>query len=313
MKEPIFTIIVPVYNSESYLDKCLRSILGQSYRDFELLIVDDGSTDASGSICDKYADGDARVKVIHVMNAGVSIARNTALEMARGTFITFVDSDDWVEPDYLQTIIDNIGDNDLMYFGSTFHSPDKAVDFGFEESLYDDIEAAHLFLDTSNDDVHYTVVPWNKVFRKSIIVEHNIHFPEHVPFGEDTIFTLEYQRHSNTLKVISDIIYHYLRHGGSHISSYKNYLPLVNAYREAVEETHNEELAMHFRRNMVCFTAAAAQYCANPFVKVRLTLNALSLCHKYEIKRPEHFYRDIYWIGFKIRVYPIYRWLKSLV
>ena len=95
---PIFSIIVPVYNTEQFLDKCVSSILAQTYNDFELILVDDGSPDNCSQICDKYAQSDSRIKVIHKKNSGVSSARNLGISVARGTYIWFVDSDDYIEP-----------------------------------------------------------------------------------------------------------------------------------------------------------------------------------------------------------------------
>ena len=97
MNEHIVTIIIPVYNADKYLKKCLESVLCQTYAEFELILVDDGSKDQSGMICDKFASEDTRIKVIHKSNGGVSSARNTGLDLATGDFITFIDSDDSVE------------------------------------------------------------------------------------------------------------------------------------------------------------------------------------------------------------------------
>ena len=97
--EPKVSIIVPIYNAQEYLKRCVDSILSQDYRDFELLLMDDGSKDASGEICDAYAQQDGRVRVIHKENSGVSDTRNQALELARGTFLQFLDSDDWIVPE----------------------------------------------------------------------------------------------------------------------------------------------------------------------------------------------------------------------
>ena len=103
--EPKVSIIVPIYNAQEYLKRCVDSILSQDYRDFELLLMDDGSKDASGEICDAYAQQDGRVRVIHKENSGVSDTRNQALELARGTFLQFLDSDDWIEPDMYEKMM----------------------------------------------------------------------------------------------------------------------------------------------------------------------------------------------------------------
>ena len=97
MENQTFSIIVPVYNVEQYLENCINSVLNQSYRNFQLILVDDGSKDSSGEICDRFAQKDSRVKVIHKPNAGVSAARNTGIDIATGQFICFIDSDDWIE------------------------------------------------------------------------------------------------------------------------------------------------------------------------------------------------------------------------
>lgn len=103
--EPKVSIIVPVYNAQEYLKRCVDSILSQDYRDFELLLMDDGSKDASGEICDAYAQQDGRVRVIHKENSGVSDTRNQALELARGTFLQFLDSDDWIVPEATRLLV----------------------------------------------------------------------------------------------------------------------------------------------------------------------------------------------------------------
>ena len=110
MSDSLISVIVPVYNSEQTLHRCIDSILGQTYRNFELLLINDGSKDRSGEICDEYARQDSRVKVFHKENGGVSSARNVGLDNARGDWVTFVDSDDWVGDTYLDnySIKDNI-------------------------------------------------------------------------------------------------------------------------------------------------------------------------------------------------------------
>ena len=105
MDSTMISVIVPVYNVEPYLRKCLDSIVNQTYRDFEILIIDDGSTDGSGRICDEYAEKDSRIKVFHTENRGLSCARNLGLAEAKGEWIGFVDSDDWIEPDMYEVLI----------------------------------------------------------------------------------------------------------------------------------------------------------------------------------------------------------------
>ena len=114
---PKISVIVPVYNTEKYLKRCIDSILAQSYSDFELLLIDDGSTDASPAICDEYATNDSRVRVFHKPNGGVSSARNLGLDNARGEWIAFVDSDDWIESEMLYLFISKAEktDSDIVF------------------------------------------------------------------------------------------------------------------------------------------------------------------------------------------------------
>ena len=105
---PRLSVIVPVYQVAPYLEKCVASILGQTFSDFEVLLVDDGSTDGSGAICDALAEQDVRVRVIHKANGGVSSARNAGLDAARGRYIGFVDADDWIEPAFYEKLVRNL-------------------------------------------------------------------------------------------------------------------------------------------------------------------------------------------------------------
>lgn len=104
----MISVIVPVYNVEKYIEKCVESILTQSYRDFEIILVDDGATDSSGKICDKLCETDSRIKVVHQSNQGLSAARNTGLDNMQGEYVTFIDSDDYIENDYLQCLYENV-------------------------------------------------------------------------------------------------------------------------------------------------------------------------------------------------------------
>ena len=107
-QDKLISIIVPVYNTENYIDKCIQSILSQTYKKFELLLIDDGSTDNSGAICDNYAKKDDRVKVVHKVNGGQATARNLALQMILGEYVGFVDADDWIEPDMFESLVNAI-------------------------------------------------------------------------------------------------------------------------------------------------------------------------------------------------------------
>ena len=129
MKTPKISIIVPVYNAEKYLHRCIESILAQTFKDFELLLIDDGSKDSSGYICDEYAEKDERVRVLHKVNGGVSSARNLGLNNARGEWGTFADSDDEVCEDWLSTFVDNLDGYDAVVTGFFFVTSDMVQPF----------------------------------------------------------------------------------------------------------------------------------------------------------------------------------------
>lgn len=207
------SIIVPVYNVEPYLNECLDSLLQQTYRDIEILLVDDGSTDRSGDICDEYAMRDARIVVTHQKNKGLSAARNTALDQARGKYIMFVDSDDYVMADYVSHMVSLMAqekDADIAICrfyncyeqkGGTYlqkpciSQPEKYVMSGME-ILPRRFDAMKI----------YYVVPWNKIFRREIFAE--IRFPEG-QVCEDAWVSLDYYRISKKVVCTDEMLYCY--------------------------------------------------------------------------------------------------------
>lgn len=202
---PAISIIVPVYNAEKYLHRCIDSILSQTFTDFELLLIDDGSTDSSGVICDDYLREDSRVQVFHKENAGVSSARNLGLDNAKGKWITFVDSDDYVSSNFCEILLDN-KDEDLVI--CSFETFGNIID---KCKLKDSYYLKEQLSPTLNEfllKVHLTM-PWGKIFKKSILDLHNIKFPLNISSTEDTIFVYEYILYISSIKTKSDIVYYY--------------------------------------------------------------------------------------------------------
>lgn len=199
----MISIIVPVYNAEQYLHRCIDSILTQSYINFELLLVDDGSPDNCGAICDEYATQDSRVRVLHKENGGVSSARNLGLDNAKGEWITFVDSDDWVESEFLEKMMAT-ADAELVVGGNVRPSGElkQATD-----KLYDTASMADFLEEHLNGSL--LRAPWGKLLRYSIIEHYHIRFDEHIRFGEDTIFIYKYLCQCQVVSTISSCGYHY--------------------------------------------------------------------------------------------------------
>lgn len=209
---PKISVIVPVYNTEKYLQRCVDSILAQTFTDFELLLIDDGSIDSSGAICDEYAQADSRVRVFHKENGGVSSARNLGLDNAQGEWITFVDSDDWVYPCWLQNFVDNWDGVDMVCQGVECDKPlcldenaqdVKGLSYGVNYTgnasdvltkLYEKCIVGYLFV---------------KCFKKSIIVSYNLKFNESFKLHEDEDFVLQYMNHCNNISSIEKCGYYY--------------------------------------------------------------------------------------------------------
>ena len=181
---PTISIIVPVYNTEQYLNRCIDSILSQSFTNFELLLIDDGSTDKSGDICDEYARKDERIKVFHKKNGGVSSARNMGLDFARGEWITFVDSDDYIDSCFLYRFNNRMKNAcfDLYFGNSAIITPDG--EFQYNKLLKTDI-ICDLILAIDFYSINKQADLHGKVFKKSILLLYSIRFKEGIHYAED--------------------------------------------------------------------------------------------------------------------------------
>ena len=201
---PKISVIVPVYKVEKYLHRCIDSILLQTFPDFELLLVDDGSPDRSGEICDEYVKKDSRIRVFHKENGGVSSARNHGIEKAIGEWIMFVDSDDWLESDYLSNF-DIEGDYDIQLQGFTNDFPGKeSISLGCE--ITKEVNLPTFFIEASRKFLIYG--PVFKLYKRSIIG--NIRFDHNFSLGEDYLFVLNVMQFAKTFKLIQGTGYHYV-------------------------------------------------------------------------------------------------------
>lgn len=214
---PSVSIIVPVYNAEKYLKRCVDSILSQDFPDFELLLMDDGSTDQSGDICDAYAAGDERVQVIHKENTGVSDTRNRALSLAKGGYIQFLDSDDWIVPEATRLLVASMEQYQCDMVISDFYrvSGERLAQKGDieEDKVMNRQEFAACMIENPAD--FYYGVLWNKMYRRSIIEKHQIRMDVTISWCEDFLFNLEYIRHASSFYALQVPIYYYLKRKGS--------------------------------------------------------------------------------------------------
>ena len=221
---PTFSIIVPVYNVDlKYFSVCVNSVLDQTFTDFELILVDDGSQKYCAEACDAYAQHDKRIKVIHQKNNGVSAARNTGIDNASGEWIMFVDADDWLEKNACEILRGklNNSDSDILIFSAfkEYADQQKPMKYGLENGkVYDfsDTEIKEQFYRRAmgtplTDHGRFCVIyfSWDKVYRRSFLVENKLYYPVGIPKSEDKLFILTCFEKVNKVCYIDDILYHY--------------------------------------------------------------------------------------------------------
>lgn len=211
--QPRFSIIIPVYNVAPYLRECFDSVLSQTIEDFEVLAVDDGSTDGSGQIVDEYAVKDQRITALHKTNKGVSSARNAGIDIAKGEYICFVDGDDIIAPTFLQDLYEAMGEADSSMGGfRTFGLPDKPGRIVTLESKRIDTleENLYRFYDIQNTLAFRYL--WNRMFKTDLIHRYHLRFHEDIYYKEDGLFVVQYLCKTNGLIGICEhIVYNYRR------------------------------------------------------------------------------------------------------
>ncbi|PKN51066.1 MAG: hypothetical protein CVU55_13080 [Deltaproteobacteria bacterium HGW-Deltaproteobacteria-13] len=220
-KEKLISVIIPIYNVEHYLEKCLDSIVGQSYRNLEIILVDDGSRDGSGEICDRYASRDGRIKVIHRENGGVSAARNSGLNVATGEYLGFADSDDWLESDMYKFLQNDLlsaqADIACCGFFLTFNHIEEPNDKSYTHSVLERDEALELLLQDGIIQSHF----WSKLYKRDL--SNGFRMPEGKTFED--IFTQHLIFEKARRVVLHNVPqYHYLQRSASISGSVEGFL-----------------------------------------------------------------------------------------
>ena len=203
------SVIIPIYNAESFLNECLVSIQEQTFSDYEAWLIDDGSTDNSGTICDNFAANNKLFHVIHKKNGGVSSARNAGLEKANGEWICFIDADDTVEKEYLSTLYQfaNMQKDILIIQGFKTFLPDNTyIDKRFTNQLYNSSEVYKTFQDLNINRCGY---PFGKLYNAEIIRHHHLRFVESIHYAEDVMFMLTYLTHCSAIQTVEGMNYNY--------------------------------------------------------------------------------------------------------
>lgn len=202
------SIVIPIYNAEKYLKRCLESIANQSYSDIEVIMVNDGSTDSSEKICLQIAEKNNRFRYISIQNSGVSTARNIGLKNFNQEFVTFVDADDFVDKDYYENIMTDIGNSDVVATGFKDVRENEIISkISDEVGIIDKGRLIHLILTSEN----VYSFPWNKVFRRDMLVNRNIMFDTQIHYGEDLIFDIESVLAAKEVRLVSSDGYNYIR------------------------------------------------------------------------------------------------------
>lgn len=271
---PKISIIVPIYNAESTLRRCVDSIFAQTFRNFELILIDDGSRDHSAEIIDDYAALDSRVIPIHKENGGVSSARNAGLEIARGEYITFIDSDDWIKERYLENIF-----HFDKYDCSLIICNYSIIGCPIHTSKYEE-----QFLNSANEITHFinltitdclTRVPWGKFFRRESIKLNNLQFDQKIHFGEDTEFVFKYIASCNNILISEDDSYQY------YIDGYKKnkYKISTKQYKYSIEKVMSA-LALIGSKSKLKIAYKEIQSCFQAYFESSLWNNGFSFAKK---------------------------------
>ncbi len=227
MDKGLVSIIIPIYNVEKYLDNCIKSACEQTYKNIEIILVDDGSADSSPQICDKWASMDKRIVVVHKENGGLSSARNAGLDVANGEYIFFLDGDDTVQKEMLTISLAKMHDDvDLVVFGyNLVYDDGRIVEVKFPTKNYN--------LQTKEERVDFTIGPFfryeigwqatNRIFLKSIIDDFDLRFEDNKRIlAEDQYFSLVYNAHCHNIEVIEDCLYDYYQRQDSIMGTIRN-------------------------------------------------------------------------------------------
>lgn len=231
---PDVSIIVPVYNAENTVSRCIESILSQSFTNFELILVNDGSPDSSGHICNRYSTADNRIQTIHQANSGVSAARNTGLAIARGKYVLFVDSDDYLDSNFISQLFSQKSDLTICGIETRdetgrflYHTQYTPVSY----SAKTDINFPQLYKELQ------LYAPYCKLFRRDLIEDHHIRFVPDITWGEDGMFVADYLQYINSLRVIPYTGYFYVKYAD------------------------NQSLSTRVREDIVEMVVASREYC----------------------------------------------------
>lgn len=275
MNRPLLSVIIPVYNVKNYLTRCLDSVINQSYKNLEIIIVDDGSIDGSGEICDEYAVKDRRIKAIHQRNSGVSDARNAALRECIGEYISFIDADDWLEPDIYSIAIKSmiIEDADVLLFGFLNAEINAEGHYKFEKCRFWKSNREYdviCGIKQCNGILGYSGILWNKVIKRDLIFDK--YFDNSVSYGEDLLYLAYAFEKCNTAIILHRYGYNYfINREGSAVTTKLN--------KSYIEFLQVSELVYHILSERGCSVTGVE----------RIRIAVYTMCKKIKFKEIEKY------------------------
>jgi glycosyltransferase involved in cell wall biosynthesis len=224
--KPRVSVIIPIYNAQNYLEQCIDSVVNQTVKNIEIILVDDESTDDSGKMCDEWRKRDSRINVVHIKKSGVSNARNKGIQLANSKYIMFVDSDDWIKNTMVDVLLNKIDNSkaDVVFCdyinvqGTRKINCEKVIDY----KLYQKAEIPYVIRNMFGGGKYFSSV-WRGVYRKEIIDKNNIIF-SNMKFAEDMLFNIEFLINCNCVDVIENKLYYYRENLGSSLQRLKNNL-----------------------------------------------------------------------------------------
>lgn len=255
MIKPKVSVIIPAYNCEKYIGRCLESVLKQSFGDFEILVVNDGSCDETGAVVEKYAKKDKRIRCIEQKNMGVAKTRNKAVELARGEFIAFIDNDDYIDEDYLEKLLPREGEDVVV---SGYRRPDSEKKIKTEVALGDEYWSRFV-----------VVAPWAKIYQKDFIIKNKLEFLDN-NIGEDVYFNLIAMLVAEKVKILKYVGYNWFYNEKSVSNTKQRKFRDINVFgfldscydelkRRKLIEDNYEILELYFYRYIVWFLLYAAK------------------------------------------------------
>jgi len=238
------SIIIPVYNDENNISRCINSVLSQTYTDFECLIIDDGSTDKTSSICDEYYKKDKRIKVFHKENEGISKTRQYGIDHANSEYIYFIDSDDWIESTFVADIINNINNKpDLIFFNYIKNYTNIKDIYKSQNPFFmDNNKIIEMILEK-----RILSCTWNFVIKKDFINKNNVIFNKKINYGEDTLFILELMLNNPNIFYINKAYYHHFINESSYTRTnlkqkYNDRIIFYNFLSDLFKKYHKENM-----------------------------------------------------------------------